>query len=251
MASTIDGKLVLVTGASSGIGRATAELAARKGARVILLARGTEQLAEVAAGIKEAGGNAVAYTVDLSQAADVTAIAERIREEQGVPDIIVNNAGAGRWLPLVRTSLEEARQMIEVPYLAAFYVTRMFLPEMIARGSGQIACVTSPASRMVWPNACGYIAARHALKGFAEALRTEMKGTGIGVTLVTLGTVASPYWEHNPGSRENVPRAIPLLMPDLTTAEAAETIVTAIETQKARVVRPWFFKVLFFFGAGG
>ncbi len=239
-----------MTGGSSGIGRATAELLARRGARVILLARGTEQLAEVAAGIKEHGGNAAAYTVDLSQAAEVAAIAERIKREEGVPDIIVNNAGAGRWLPLVRTSPEEARAMIELPYLAAFYVTRMFLPDMLARGRGQIACVTSPASRMVWPNACGYIAARHALKGFAEALRQEMKGSGIGVTLVTLGTVASPYWEHNPDSRENVPRGIPLLMPDLTTEQAAETIVTAIERRKARVVRPWFFKVLFFFGSG-
>jgi len=111
--------------------------------------------------------------------------------------------------------------------------------------------VTSPASYIVWPNACGYIAARHALKGFAEALRQEMKGTGIGVTLVALGTVASPYWEHNPGSRENVPRGIPLLMPDLTTAQAAETIVTAVERRKARVVRPWFFKVLFFLSLNG
>jgi len=78
-----------------------------------------------------------------------------------------------------------------------------------------------------------------------------MKGTGIGVTLVALGTVASPYWEHNPGSRENVPRGIPLLMPDLTTAQAAETIVTAVERRKARVVRPWFFKVLFFLSLNG
>ena len=76
--------------------------------------------------------------------------AERIKAEHGVPDILINNAGAGRWLPLVETSLEEARQMIELPYLAAFYVTRMFLPEMIVRRRGQIACVTSPASYMAW-----------------------------------------------------------------------------------------------------
>jgi len=138
MASAIGGKLVLVTGASSGIGRATAELFAERGARLILLARNTELLEEVAAGIRERGAKAAAFSVDLSQAQDVEAVAERIRREQGIPDIVVNNAGAGRWLPLVRTSLEEGRAMIELPYLAAFYVTRVFLPEMLQRGSGQI-----------------------------------------------------------------------------------------------------------------
>ena len=95
--------------------------------------------------------------------------------------------------------------MIEVPYLAAFNLTRAFLPYMLARHSGAIACVTSPASYLVWPNANAYIAARHALKGFTEALRSEVRGTGITVTLVVLGTVETPYWEHNPGSRENLP----------------------------------------------
>lgn len=231
-------KQVLVTGASSGIGKATAELFAQRGARVVLLARSADKLDKVAHGIAENGGNAVTYTVDLSQAHAVEVAAERIKSERGVPEIIVNNAGAGRWRPLIETSLEEARRMIELPYLAAFYVTRMFLPDMIARGHGQIACITSPASHIVWPNACAYIASRHAQKGFTEALRTEMNGTGIGVTLVTLGTVASPYWEHNSGSRANLPRTIPFLMPELTTEQAAETIVGAIERRKARVVRP-------------
>ncbi len=157
-------KLVLVTGASSGIGKATAELFAKRGGRVLLLARDRERLDATAREIAQRGGRAAIYPVDLSQADAVRATAERIKAEEGVPDILVNNAGAGRWLSLVETSLEEARQMIELPYLAAFYVTRMFLPEMIARGSGQIACVTSPASYLVWPQACAYIAARHALK---------------------------------------------------------------------------------------
>jgi short-subunit dehydrogenase len=251
MEDDMRGKLVLVTGASSGIGEATAELFARKGARVVLLARSADKLRKVVADIEAAGGEAAPYRVDLAEPHEVEAVCRRIKTERGIPDVIVNNAGAGRWLPLVETSLEEARAMIELPYLAAFYVTRMFLPDMIARGSGQIASVASPASYMVWPNACAYIAARHAVKGFTEALRAEMRGTGVDVTLVILGTVASSYWEHNPGSLEHLPRPIPLLMPELTTEQAAETIVTAIEQHKARVVRPWIFKVLFFFGAGG
>ena len=68
--------------------------------------------------------------------------------------------------------------MIQFPWLSAFYTTRALLPTMLDRGSGCIVCVTSPASHAVWPNACGYIAARHAMKGFADALRTELKDTG-------------------------------------------------------------------------
>lgn len=243
-------RLVLVTGASSGIGRATAELFAARRAKALLLARNRAALDEVVSGIKQRGGNAASYPVDLSKADAVEACAAKIKAEHGVPDVIVNNAGSGRWLSLVETSADDARQMIELPYLAAFYVTRAFLPEMISRGSGQVACVTSPASFMVWPNACAYIAARHALRGFTDALRSEMRGKNIGVTQVTLGTVTSPYWEHNPGSREHLPVSLPILMPELTLDQAAATIVKAVEGRRNHVVRPWIFRVLFFLGAG-
>ncbi|HKJ61828.1 MAG TPA: SDR family oxidoreductase, partial [Hyphomicrobiales bacterium] len=121
-------KSVLVTGGSSGMGRATAEHYARLGAHVIMLARSTDKLEQVAHGIVQNGGQASYYAVDLSDAEAVAATAERIESDLGTPDIIINNAGAGRWLPLVETPPEDARQMIELPYLAAFYVTRMFLP---------------------------------------------------------------------------------------------------------------------------
>jgi len=96
---------------------------------------------------------------------------------------------------------------------------------------------------MVWPNACGYIAARHALKGFAEALRPELRGTGVGVTLAVLGTVESPYWEHNPGSRANLPRSLPLVMPVLTLDQAAAALVGAIRGDRHRLFKPWVFRL--------
>jgi uncharacterized protein len=241
-------KLILVTGASSGIGRATAERLAVRGTTVLLLARNAERLADAVATIEKKGGKAAAFPVDLSDPVALEQVADAIRSAHGVPDIIVNNAGAGRWLPLVETSPDEARRMIELPYLAAFYVTRCFLPAMIRRGRGQIACVTSPASYIVWPNACAYIAARHALKGFTEALRADLRGKDIGVTLITLGTVSSPYWEHNPGSREHMPKVPSWLLPELTPEQAAETIADALERRKARVVRPSFYRVLFALG---
>ena len=131
--------------------------------------------------------------------------------------------------------------MIELPYLAAFAVTRAFLPGMLARGSGQIVNVTSPASYMAWPNAAAYIAARQALKGFTDALRLETAGSGVTVSLVVLGPVESAYWAHNPGSRERAPKGVA----PLQVAQAAETIVAAIARPRRTIVRPWFFRALF------
>jgi uncharacterized protein len=243
----LDGKLVLVTGASSGIGRATAELFARRGARVLLTARSAEKLAKMAAGIAEAGGTAFSHPADLSDPDAIATMAAAILAERGVPDLVVNNAGAGRWKPLAETTAEEAQAMIALPYLAAFSVTRAFLPAMLARGSGRVAFVTSPASFIVWPNASAYVAARFALRGFAEALRADLRGKPVGVTLVTLGLVGSTYWEHNPGSREYMPPYARLLR-ELTPEEAAETIVSAVLRGKSSVVRPWILRLVFALG---
>ncbi len=238
-------KTVLITGASSGIGAATARLAASRGATVLLVARRAGMLNDVAQSITAAGGKAMVFAADLATAAAVTKLAAQVRDSAGIPDVIVNNAGSGRWKALVDTSAEEARQMIELPYLAAFAMTREFLPAMIERGSGHIACVTSPASFMIWPNACAYIAARQALKGFTEALRAELRVTGIGVSLVALGVVDSPYWETNPGSRENLPPSIPYLMPVLSEEQAGTVVVQAIERNQRRAVKPAIFRLLF------
>ena len=141
----------------------------------------------------------------------------------------------------METSAAEARAMIELPYLAAFAVTRALLPAMLARGSGQIVNVTSPASYMVWPNAAAYIAARQALKGFSDALRLEVAPRGLLVSLVVLGTVESAYWEHNPGSRERAPKGFA----PLTTDQAAQAILRAIDKKRRYVVRPALFRLLF------
>ena len=238
-------RIVVVTGASSGIGRATARAVAARGGRVALLARSEDKLQEIAGEISRHGGSARYYAVDLSDAEAVTRVAAAIRTDLGVPDILINNAGLGRWLYIKDTLPAEAMQMIASPYLAAFYPTRAFLPAMLDRGSGHVACVTSVGSYMVWPGAGAYIAARFALRGFTEALRAEVRGTGIGVTLVVLGKVASPYWAHNPGSEEHVPRALPVFMPTLSTEQAATTILRGIERNMHRVIRPSIFRFLF------
>jgi short-subunit dehydrogenase len=237
----LKGRLALVTGASSGIGDATARALARAGADVVLVARSAEKLETVARSIERDGGKAFAVPADLASADDVARMSEAVRAQARVPDIVINNAGAGRFAAALETSAAEAREMIEVPYLAAFYVTRAFIPDMVARRSGHIVCVTSPGSYLAWPNACAYIAARHALKGFAEALRSEVAQRGIFVSLVVLGTVESPYWEHNPGSRDNLPKGFPAMSTD----DAAAIILQAIAQRRRHIIRPRLFRLLF------
>jgi short-subunit dehydrogenase len=242
-------KLVLITGASSGIGEALAKRYGRTGAQVLLLARNAERLGAVAEAIKRDGGSATAYALDLADAEAIEQTSATIAREVGVPDVVINNAGAGRWLPLLKTTAEEALAMMEVPYLAAFNLTRFFLPFMLARRSGAIACVSSPASYLAWPNASAYIAARRAVTGFTDALRSEVTGTGLTVTLVVLGTVETPYWQHNPGSREHAPVANQGLMPTLTSAEAAEAIFEGVQRGKRTVVKPAILRALFLVNA--
>jgi short-subunit dehydrogenase len=236
------GKTALVTGASSGIGAAIARALADAGARVILLARRAAELERVAGSMRT--GSATTYPVDLSNAAAVAQIAERINADVGTPDIIVNNAGAGQWKFVDETSPEEAVQMMSVPYFAAFYVTHAFLPGMLRRNTGHIVNVSSVGSRFVWPGATAYLAARWAVRGFTEALRADLAGTKIGVTLFESGVVDSPYWEHNPGSRERVPK-MGKLIPQLTSEAVGRAIVRGIERRQKLVVVPFMMKLTY------
>ena len=242
-------KLVLVTGASSGIGEATARLYGARGAHVLLLARNASRLEAVSQAIRKNGGTATAYPVDLADDAATQTLAQRITSEIGTPDILINNAGAGHWKKFLETTPEEARAMMVVPYFAAFDLTRAFAPGMIARGSGSLVFITSPASYLAWPRASAYIAARRAVAGLAEALQSELKGTGVNVTVVALGTVETPYWQNNPGSRENLPQTDPRLVPVLTSEQAAEAIVDGVEQKRRFVVKPGIFRALFVLNA--
>jgi uncharacterized protein len=236
------GKTALITGASSGIGEATARALADTGARVLLLARRAAELDRVASSIST--GAVMTYPVDLSIASAVARVAERINADVGSPDIIVNNAGAGQWRFVDETSPEEAVQMMAVPYFATYYVTHAFLPGMLRRNSGQIVNVSSVGSRFVWPGATAYIAARWAVRGFTEALRADLARTKIRVTLFESGVIQSPYWEHNPGSRERVPK-MGKLVPELTSEAAARAIVRGIEREQKLVVVPFMMKLTY------
>ena len=112
----------------------------------------------------------------------------------------------------------------------------------IKRNSGHFVFISSVGSRFVWPGATAYIAARWAVRGFSEALRADLDGTGIGVTLYESGVVTSHYWEHNPGSRERVPK-MGKLEPELTPEQAANAIVDGVERNKRHVVIPFMMRL--------
>jgi short-subunit dehydrogenase len=244
----ISGKLVLITGASSGIGEATAKAIARKNGRVLLLARDKTRLERVASEITGLGGHVDIIPIDLSDAEALSRTAAAIVTEKGIPDILINNAGAGRWLTVPETNAAEVEQMMAAPYFAAFNLTRAFLPFMLKRGSGHIVNVTSVASRLVWPGAAAYTAARWAVNGFNNALRTELRGSGVSVTLAVFGGVNSPYWTHNPGSKERLPK-INSLIPILTAEQTANFIVRGIERNAREVIRPGMFRAVFLLNA--
>ncbi len=241
---TLDRALAVVTGASSGIGAATARALAARGSHVVLLARNAERFTAVADDIKRRGGKADIYPVDLANPGAIASAAAHMTEAHGAADILVNNAGAGRWLPILETGAEEAAAMMAVPYLAAFNVTRELLPGMLARHAGHIVNVTSVAARLGMPGAVAYSAARAAMEGFTNALRADLYGTGIGVTLAMFGTVETPYWAHNPGSRERL-SARAARVPSLSAETVATLICTAIEGNKRMVLAPKSFRFLF------
>lgn len=239
----LEGRLAVVTGASSGIGAATAHQLAQRGVRVALLARTPSDLEKVADDIRRASGQAHPFPVDLSDGDAAEHVAHLITAELGTPDILINCAGAGRWLFVEETTPAEARQMMAAPYLAAFFITRAFLPAMLKRNHGVIVNINSPAARMPWPGATAYAAARWALFGFTEALRADLYGTNVRVTSVVLGKVNSPYFTHNPGAEERIP-GVGRLIPVLTSEQAAAVVVRALERNQREVWSPfllWLF----------
>ncbi len=236
----LNGKTMLITGASSGIGAATARAAAREGARVILLARTQAKLEQVAGEIRKDGGDGgrvAVFPVDLTDAQAVAEVAAQVTAELGTPDVIFNNAGTGRWLFAEETSPQDAVAMMAAPYFAAFFVTRAFLPAMLERDSGTIIAMTSVAAWMAWPGATAYTAGRWAMRGFAEALRADLANTHIRTMLVTFAKVQSSYFENNPGSEERVP-GVQSMLPVLTPGQAAAAIVQGIKRDQREVAAP-------------
>jgi short-subunit dehydrogenase len=240
----IAGTTAVVTGASRGIGAATARELAARGAMVLLLARDAARLAQVRGEIARAGGQAEVYAGDLSHAGEVDRIFDGLAARGVRPEIVVNSAGAGRWLYTEETEPAEAVRMMGAPYFAAFFVTRRCLPAMLEAKRGHIVNINSPVAWGGWPSAAGYAAARYALYGWTKALRYDLRGTGVGVTSVVASQTRSDYWANNPGAWERRPRVAGVLR-TVTVEEVAGAVVTGIERNRREVVLPFLLRVFF------
>jgi short-subunit dehydrogenase len=202
---SVSGKTVLLTGAASGIGRATALELARRGARLVLVDINAEGVAAVAQACGALGAAASHVVVDLGNMAAVDALVARAQDELGPIDVLINNAGVAVVGPFARTQAADWEWIFSINVLGPLRLTRGLLPAMLARGSGHVVIVASLAGLIGAPGMVAYSTTKFALVGFAESLRLELFGSGVGVTTVCPGHVrtnlhrATRY--DNPGFR--------------------------------------------------
>ncbi|AIF82512.1 short-chain alcohol dehydrogenase [Candidatus Nitrososphaera evergladensis SR1] len=187
---TIKGKVAIVTGASSGIGQATALALAKAGAKVAGGARRTDKLDALKAEIKKAGGEAFVQKLDVTKKPECDAFVDAVVKEWGTVDILVNNAGLMPLSFFKNMKVDEWDRMIDVNLKGVIYCTAAAIPHMMAKKSGHIVNLSSIAGRVVFPAGSVYCATKHAVTAFSEGLRQEFsQRSGIRVTCIEPGVV--------------------------------------------------------------
>jgi short-subunit dehydrogenase len=189
-----NGLTALVTGASSGIGRALALRLGRDGARVALVARRAAELEAVAAEIRGRGGEAIPIPGDVSDRSAAERVAAEALRDLGRVDVLFNNAGYGGHRPFLEWDLDDLERMMRINYLGSVYLTRLLLPHMVERGRGWVVFVASVAGRIGTPEESAYAATKFAVVGLAEALSVEVEDAGVHVLTVCPGVVRTPFF---------------------------------------------------------
>ncbi|HEY0098663.1 MAG TPA: SDR family NAD(P)-dependent oxidoreductase [Pyrinomonadaceae bacterium] len=229
MGSNWTDKVILITGGSSGIGEALSVEFGRRGASVGLLARREEVLLEVARKVETAGGRACAVAVDVRDAGAVRAAVQTVSERFGRVDVLVANAGIGELTLAREFDIEVVTQVLSVNVLGAMNSVAAVLPEMLARGSGQIVGISSLAAFRGFPGSGAYCASKAALSTFFESLRAELRPRNIYVTTIHPGFIDTPMTRGRNGK-------MPFL---LDAGRAARQMVRAVEARRRTYAFPW------------
>lgn len=193
--SQLAGKVALVTGASSGIGEATAAALAAAGAKVAVAARRVDRLATLAGRIEKAGGTALTIAADIAKGDDVIAMVDKVVSEWGQLDILVNNAGVMLLAPAAEADLDDWRRMIELNLIGLMATTKAALPHLKS-AKGHIVNVSSVAGRVANPGASGYAATKFGVVAFSESLRREVYADKVRVTVIEPGLVRTELGDH-------------------------------------------------------
>ncbi len=227
----------IVTGASAGIGRALATELADRGARVGLLARRREPLEELASGL---AGDPVALIADTAKRSEVERAVERFVKSAGGVDLFFANAGIAHYGPFADAPINHAEEMIRVNVLGTTYSVDAVLGHMLDAARGHIVITSSGAGLRAFPSAAVYGATKAYDRGFAEALRHELSGTGVSVTTVFPGEVETSLHDHEPDSIPDWRRGDEAL----EAADAARAVIAAVEADERAVYVPGAVRLL-------
>lgn len=180
--------IILVTGASSGIGKATALRLLQQGHTVYVAARRLEAMQELQA------HGAISLRMDITQEADIKAVVQRITQEYGGVDVLVNNAGFGMYGSVEETTIEDARYQFEVNLFGMARLTQLLIPSMRARGKGTIINLSSMGGKIYTPLGAWYHATKHAVEGWSDCLRIELQQFGIHVVVIDPASSPANSW---------------------------------------------------------
>ena len=230
-------KMVLITGASSGIGYASAVQFAKKGANLILISRNKEKLNQVSADLKKYNVSTFAYECDVSDKLQVNKTSKIILDRFGSIDILVNNAGFAVYGSVSNLTIEEIESQMETNYFGMIYFVKNFLPSMLEKKSGHIVNVASVAASFGLPGIASYCASKFAMLGFSEGLKHELKGTGVNITVVSPIMVRTNFFNHP--SFKNMPKYSPTSLSPETVAKA---ILRASNSPRLEIIVPGFVR---------
>jgi short-subunit dehydrogenase len=245
MSTSLQDKIVLITGASSGFGADAAKLFAREGATVVLTARRVDRLQALAEEIRQAGGEALAVPVDITQRAEVELMVKTVLEVYGRIDILFNNAGFGRldWLEKLEPGRDIEAQ-IAVNLTGLIQVTRFVLPHMYLQRAGHIINMASVAGHIAAPLYTIYAATKYGVRGFTDALRREAAPFGIKVSGIYPGPAVTEFSQHtgdHPIKRRlKLPRFL-----SMTSEAVARRTVRLARHPRRTVILPWYYRLAF------